>query len=84
MLASDKHSSLLGRFVKYSLKKFHNIYTKGQRNKTFYGRNLQMGQIQFFQHSVLFAGKASGLYYKSFRIVIYDRNDSTIVDYDRS
>ncbi len=26
----------------------------------------------------------SGLYYKSFMIVIYDRNDSTIVIYDRN
>jgi hypothetical protein len=60
-LASDKHSSLLGRFVKYSLKKFHNIYTKGLRNKTFYGRNLQIGQVQFFQPSVLFEGKVRSL-----------------------
>ncbi len=34
--------------------------------------------------------KSCGLYYKTFRIVIYDRNDTsqyyktTIVDYDRS
>ncbi len=28
----------------------------------------------------MMAKKTSGLYYKSFTIVIYDRNDSTIVE----
>ncbi len=33
-----------------------------------------------FQSCLTFVDKASGLYYKSFRIVIYDRNNSTIVE----
>ncbi len=32
----------------------------------------------------MFACKTSGLYYKSFRILIYDRNESTMVIYNRN
>jgi len=32
------------------------------------------------QPSVVFEGKTGGLYYKSFTIVIYDCNDSMIVE----
>ncbi len=37
----------------------------------------KMFQIQF---KFLFDAATSGLYYKTFRIVIYDHNDSTIVE----
>ncbi len=59
VIASYKHSSLLGLIISDEGKNFYNIDT-------------------------------CGLYYKTFRIVIYDCNDTsqyyktTIVDYDRS
>ena len=84
---SDKRSSLL-RIIK-------SFMNHVQEKKTFrilqQKEVISSFDSSLFNCAKLFTGKlerlspknirwASGLYYKTFRIVIYDRNDSTIVE----
>jgi hypothetical protein len=45
---------------------------------------LQIDALNYGVKFTIVIDDTSGLYYKSFMIVIYDRNDSTIIIYDRN